>query len=147
MLKSKTVRVFRHSYFSDSPTANSSLEADKKQLYEDFKLYIQSGKHLSESPFQQFGRDELYDHMNTPSPVKLAALRHVHIVPVKRVGKFQRKYDTKSDVHLVYCIDSLTGHVCAIALIEPAHDLAKDAAFLTNLAEAAEEFYSQASSL
>ncbi|WP_420827147.1 type II toxin-antitoxin system YafO family toxin [Oceanisphaera litoralis] len=91
----------------------------------------------------------MYDHFHTPASVRQAALRHVHIVPIGQVRPYRRarKFKATSDVHLVYCIDSLTGHVCALSLIKPAHDLARDANFLSNLATLAEQFYRQAPEL
>ncbi|WP_445399924.1 type II toxin-antitoxin system YafO family toxin [Zobellella sp. An-6] len=149
MSKSNPPRVFRLKSFSEDNTSDPQLEAEKDKLFQDFKAYIIAGRHLSDTFQHPFGRDELYDHPHTPSSVKQAALRHVHIVPIAQVRPYrrQRKFKATSDVHLVYCIDTLTGHVCALALIKPAHDLARDATFLSNLAKLAEEFYRQAPGL
>lgn len=119
------------------------LSKAKKQIFSDFKKYLLNGDHFSELPVGLFGRDELYDHPNTSSFVKNACLRHVHIVPLSVIERVRRKYDAKSDVHLVYCIDDAKGYACAIALIEPAHELANNSQFLTHLAEIAEQFYNR----
>ncbi|MGP7732883.1 type II toxin-antitoxin system YafO family toxin [Oceanimonas smirnovii] len=148
MSRSNPPRVFRLKSFSEDNTSDPQLEAEKDKLFKDFKAYILAGRHLSEAFHHPFGRDELYDHFHTPSSVKQAALRHVHIVPIRQVRPRRlRKFKATSDVHLVYCIDNLTGYVCALALIKPAHDLARDATFLSNLAKLAEEFYRQAPGL
>lgn len=124
-------------------TNDPELAIAKEQIFKDFKEYLLNGDHMSELPNGRFGRDELYDHPNTSSFVKQACLRHVHIVPISVIDRVRRKYDAKSDVHLVYCVDDTKGHACAIALIEPGHELAKDSQFLANLAAIAEQFYNR----
>ena len=134
------VFCFKETFDADM-TNDPELAIAKKQIFKDFREYLLSGAHMSELPEGQFGRDELYDHPNTSATVKQACLRHVHIVPISVVDRVRRKYDAKSDVHLVYCIDDTKGHACAIALIEPGHEMVKDSLFLANLAAIAEQFY------
>ncbi len=135
-------KVYCYSETFDADMTNDpALVAAKNQIFKDFRAYLLSGGHMSEQPISRFGRDELYDHPNTSSFVKRACLRHVHIVPISVIDRVRRKYDAKSDIHLVYCIDDEKGHACAIALIKPGHELARDSQFLANLAAIAEKFY------
>lgn len=140
----RITKVFRYNEtFDADQTQDPALSAAKDQIFRDFKAYLLTDGHHNWLPQTQFGRDELYDHPNTAASVKQACLRHVHIVPVAVIERVRRKYDATSDVHLVYCIDDVKGYACALALIEPGHDMAKDPGFLTHLAQIAEEFYSR----
>jgi mRNA interferase YafO len=137
-------KVFRYQETFDADnTGNPALEAAKGQLFRDFKNYLLSGHHLASIPVGQFGRDVLYDHPNTLAAVRLAGLRHVHVLPVSVIErvKSSSKFRATSDVHIVYCIDELSGRACALALVEPAHEIARDSQFLSRLAAVAEQFY------
>lgn len=144
MSLTRITKVFRYNEtFDADQTQDPALAAAKDQIFRDFKAYLLSGGHLDWLPQTPFGRDELYDHPDTVASVKQACLRHVHIVPLSVIDRVRRKYDATSDVHLVYCIDDVKGHACALALIEPGHDMAKEPGFLTHLARIAEQFYSR----
>lgn len=137
-------KVFRYQETFDADnTHDPDLEAAKQQLFRDFKAYLLAGRHVANLTSGQFGRDEFYDHVDTPASVRQAGLRHVHLLPVSALDrvKRRRKYDATSDEHIVYCIDDVRGYACALALIKPGHALARNAAFLVKLAQIAEQFY------
>ncbi|GJA83804.1 hypothetical protein KAM448_43710 [Aeromonas caviae] len=142
----KITRVVSYdAMFRADLTDDPELEASKTQLLKDFKAYLQRGQHLYTKPTGIFGRDELYDHLDTPSSVKAAKLRHVHVLPLSALSVRYKgfKYRQTSDVHLVYCIDELKGHACVIALLKPGHAMARNALFLSRLAEIAEQFFNR----
>lgn len=147
ILSSETItKVFRYREIFDADnTQDPDLEAAKEQLFRDFKAYLLAGEHRAILASGQFGRDELYDHINTPASVKQAGLRYVHILPIAVLDRVKhlRKLDAKSDEHIVYCIDEARGDACALALIKPGHKMARNAAFLVKLAQIAEQFYSR----
>ena len=144
MSRSVVTKVFRYQETFDADnTGNPALEAAKVQLFGDFKNYLLNGHHMGNVPIGLFGRDVLYDHPDTLASVRLAGLRHVHVLPISVIErvKLSSKHKATSDVHIVYCIDEASGHACALALIEPAHDMARNSQFLAKLADLAEQFY------
>ena len=144
MSRRVVTKVFRYQETFDADnTGNPALEASKEQLFRDFKGYLLHGHHMGNVPIGLFGRDVLYDHPDTLASVRLAGLRHVHVLPISAIErvKLSSKHRVTSDVHIVYCIHDASGHACALALIEPAHDMARNPQFLSKLADLAEQFY------
>ena len=67
-----------------------------EQLEKDFERYKDSG-----FPADYFGRDALYNHVNSLPSVLSAQLKHLHILaPASTQANTTRQFDKTSDNHL-----------------------------------------------
>lgn len=119
--------------FTSSLMRESFQENELSLLVKQFKEYKSTGVLPS-----IFGRDVTYDR---PDSAKKADLSHIHISERNgwevKVIQFRRT----SDIHLIYCrgFKDINAYLL-IAVIENAHEKARNINFMINLSEIAERF-------
>ncbi len=109
-----------------------------EQLEKDFVRYKDAG-----IPADCFGRDALYNHVNSLPSVLSSELKHVHLLaPAHKQGKKVRQFDKTSDDHLVYCSGYYSDEVyLLIAILTPdAHAQSRNNNVMFKLAQIAENF-------
>ncbi len=108
------------------------------QLETDFVQYKDTG-----IPADHFGRDALYNHVNSLPSVLSNELKHIHLLTsVHRQGNKVRQFDKTSDDHLVYCSGFYSDEVYLfIAILKPdAHTQSRNNNVMFKLAQIAENF-------
>jgi len=108
------------------------------QLSKDFEQYKESG-----IPADYFGRDALYNHINSSPLVLSSELQHIHIlIPAKTPTDKRRQFDKTSDDHLVYCSGYYSNHAyLLISLLSPdAHSQSRNNNVMFSLAQMADKF-------
>lgn len=109
-----------------------------EQLEKDFVRYKDVG-----IPAGCFGRDALYNHVNSLPSVLSSELKHIHILtPAHAQGSKGRQFDKTSDDHLVYCSGYYSDEVyLLIAVLKPdAHAQSRNNSVMFKLAQIAENF-------
>ncbi|MGB0948362.1 MAG: type II toxin-antitoxin system YafO family toxin [Pseudoalteromonas marina] len=126
-------RVFKSKQIIQTLTAQ-----ELENLVNDFKAY-KSGEYTPDL----FGRDVLYDHMDTPPLVKQEEVQHIHLLDKDHTYPFHAiQFSKTSDTHLVYC-QGFANPNCYLlmAILSPnAHDLAKSPQVMHQLGIMAEAF-------
>jgi len=129
-----TSSVIEETITGDTP---EDKEKNLIQLINDFKRY-KSGELLA-----IFGKDVLYDHMNTPRIILDEKVWHVHMIELSKVfPRYIRQERKTSEKHLVYCKAVMNdNHYYLITILEPnAHDLAHNRDLMIRLGKIAERF-------
>lgn len=118
------------------------MQSDEmEQLVKDFRLYKSDGLLPS-----TFGRDVLYDHLNSLNLLKVEEVRHIHLASQTTHWKPRtEQYNKTSDHHLVYCQGASTPNTYLLmALLRPdAHQQSLNRNIMYNLGVMAEKFRQQ----
>ena len=108
------------------------------QLSKDFEQYKESC-----IPADYFGRDALYNHINSSPLVLSSELQHIHILtPSKALTDKRRQFNKTSDDHLVYCNGYYSNQAyLLISLLSPdAHTQSRNNHVMYSLAKVADKF-------
>ncbi len=108
------------------------------QLEKDFVQYKNTG-----IPANCFGRDALYNHVNSLPSVLSAELKHIHILtPAHKPANAVRQFNKTSDDHLVYCNGYYSNEAyLLIGILTPdAHVQSRNNNIMFQLAQIAEKF-------
>ncbi len=108
------------------------------QLSKDFAQYKNNG-----IPADYFGRDALYNHINSSPLVLSSELRHIHILtPANASTDKRRRFNKTSDDHLVYCNGYYSKQAyLLISLLSPdAHAQSRNNNVMYALAQMADKF-------
>ncbi len=108
------------------------------QLGKDFAQYKESG-----IPADYFGRDALYNHINSSPLVRSSELQHIHILtPANAPTDRRRQFNKTSDDHLVYCNGYYSNQTyLLISLLSPdAHAQSRNNNVMYSLAQMADKF-------
>ncbi|VAW51425.1 hypothetical protein MNBD_GAMMA06-1195 [hydrothermal vent metagenome] len=109
-----------------------------EQLEKDFARYKETG-----IPADCFGRDVLYNHVNSLPSVLSAELKHIHLLPsAHKSVNTTRQFNKTSDNHLVYCNGYYSNEAyLLIAILAPdAHAQSRKNNVMFKLAQIAENF-------
>ena len=111
-------------------------EYELGRLTSEFKKYKSTGK----APLL-FGRDASY---NRPDKVLKADMHHVHLKGQEKWSINVVQFRRLSNLHLIYCRGfSDINKYLLIAVIDKAHEKARDINFMLNMADISEKFRSQ----
>ena len=111
------------------------------QLAADFKRYKETG-----IPADHFGRDALYNHINSLPSVRVQELQHMHLLTQQHSKTHSlRQFNKTSDDHLVYCQGFYSNEIyLLIALLSPnAHEQARNNNIMLKMAQFSEKFRNQ----
>lgn len=125
------VRVFTSSILRDSMP-----EKELESLVSEFKKYKTTGQ----APLM-FGRDASY---NRPDSVLKADMHHIHLQGKEKWSLKVVQFRRLSNLHLLYCRGFMNpNNYLLMAVIDRAHERARDINFMLDMAELAERFRSQ----
>lgn len=111
-------------------------EAELASLVSEFKKYKKTGV----APLL-FGRDASY---NRPDSVKKADMHHIHLKGKENWSLNIIQFRRLSNVHLIYCRGFMNPNAyLLIAIVDRAHERARDINFMLDMAEIAESFRSR----
>lgn len=122
--------------FTSSLIRNSMPEIELSKLVSEFRDYKITGS----APLT-FGRDASY---NRPDAVLKADMHHLHLKADEKWSLNIIQFKRVSNLHLLYCKGFInTDYYLLIAVINKAHERARDINFMLDMAEIAEGFRSK----
>ncbi|MDV2081067.1 type II toxin-antitoxin system YafO family toxin [Marinobacter xestospongiae] len=122
--------------FTSSLIRETMPEGELSNLVKEFREYKRTGL----APLT-FGRDASY---NRPDSVKKADMHHIHLKGSEKWSINIVQFRRLSNLHLIYCRGFMnTSAYLLIAVIDRAHERARDLNFMLDMAEIAEKFRSR----